>query len=74
MFHVLSVGCDLSGTELPRVYDGSSLRSSWFLGHVPAGEGKVLVPLNSPLGRRAGWTHKLGRKENYPSRNVVAAA
>lgn len=38
-----------------------------------AAEGKGLVPLNSPLGRRAAWTHLLGRKENYPGRKVAAA-
>lgn len=35
------------------------------LGHIYAAEGKGLVPLNSPLGRRAAWTLILGRKENY---------
>lgn len=48
-------------------------KNSWFLGHVHAGEGRGLLPLNSPLGRKATWTHILGRKENYPSRKVAAA-
>lgn len=47
-------------------------RSSWFLGHVHAGEGSD--SLESPwIDLWEEGTQILGRKENYPSRKVAAA-